>query len=254
MPRRRRGAGEPGLPPRGLPWPMPPKGLNRSFARRLGNRQQAPGGPAPRHGPAPAPAHAREGASHPEHPVAHLRGGRDALACRGAIEPRGRGMHRGPRRDEASGGPRRVAGRPFLHLDGVGGRAPTALGLRPQCRVPVVLAQITREKRRAVFTRRADKGLLRPLRDPPPDPAAARSPPGDRPAPPPRGSGIRGGQERSQRPSWTHGFRPLPGINVPASRIEASTLPQQAGAAFQDGVRALLVPSGAAPPGEKPHA
>jgi hypothetical protein len=52
-----------------------------------------------------------------------------------------------------------------MHIDVVGFLAPPDLRLRPQFRVKVVLAQVKLDNRRAVFNRRADKGVLIHLRN-----------------------------------------------------------------------------------------
>ena len=52
-----------------------------------------------------------------------------------------------------------------MHIDVGGCLAPTERGRRPQCMVQVVLAQIPRDKRRAVFNGGAHKGVLIHLRD-----------------------------------------------------------------------------------------
>ena len=162
---RRRGDGEQLLKHLVLTWQIQTNVINPSFDRRLGNRNQEQGGKEQRNVPETDPAHDREVAGQPDHTVAHMLGGRDALDCRGEIYPLVMVIHIGTLRDDESVGHRIVEWRQFLHIDVVGGLAPTDLGLRPQFIVKVVLAQIKLDNRRAVFNRRADKGILIHLRD-----------------------------------------------------------------------------------------
>src|SRR5215468_6265231 len=61
--------------------------------------------------------------------------------------------------------PRIMEGREFMNVDMIDVLTPTDRGGCPQLPLKVELAQVELDNRRAVFNRRADKGLLIPLRD-----------------------------------------------------------------------------------------
>ena len=160
-------------------------------------------------------------------------------------------MPRGPRRDEAAGGPRRVAGRPCLHLHGVGGLAPTALGLRPQAACQSCWRRSPGEASGRFHAPRRHRPLAT-APCPPPDPAAARSPPGDRPAPPPRALRIRTGTQPTSRMDTR---LQTPARHQRARQPHSNQHTAAAGGGSVPGWRPrLLVPLRSPPPGEKPHA
>jgi hypothetical protein len=74
-------------------------------------------------------------------------------------------IHVGTLRDDDPVGNRIVKRRQFMHIDVIGFLPPTEPGRRPQFLLKVVLAQIKRDNRHAVFNGRADKGVLIHLRD-----------------------------------------------------------------------------------------
>jgi hypothetical protein len=68
-------------------------------------------------------------------------------------------------RYDESVGHRIVKRRQFMDIDVIGFLPPPEPGLRPQFLVKVMLAQIKRDNRHAIFNGRADKGVLVHLRD-----------------------------------------------------------------------------------------
>ncbi len=106
-----------------------------------------------------------EGAGQPAHAVAPMLGGRDPFDGWCAIHPLVIVMHIGTLRNDESVGNRMVERRQCMHIDVVRFLAPTDRGLRPQCIVKGVRAQIKLDNRRAVCHRRADQGVLIQLRD-----------------------------------------------------------------------------------------
>src|SRR5712691_2486791 len=153
--------------PKHLLWwgSMRANSIHPAFDRRLGHGNQEQHGKEQRNVPEADSADHGEVAGEPDHAVAHRLGGRDTLDCRCAIHPLVMGMHLGTLRDDEAVGHRMVERRQCMHIDVVGVLAPPERGLRPQLRVKVVLAQITLDHCRAVFHRRADKGVLIHLRD-----------------------------------------------------------------------------------------
>src|SRR6267142_4315813 len=120
-----------------------------------------------------------------------------------------------------------VKRRQFMDINVVGFLPPTERGLRPQFLLKVVLAQVKRDHRRAVFYRRTHKGVLVYLRDS----RRKLHLHGHRHLPPfaitdvPR---IRGGEDSSMMGAWTNSLTYLPGIRSPSCPMwEACKLPNK---------------------------
>src|SRR5215469_9423647 len=139
---------------------MRSNGSNPAFDRRFGKRNQEQRGKEERNVPEADPTDHRQVAGQPDHAVAHVLGGRDALDLWGEVPASVRGIEVGTLRYDESVGNRVVKRRQFMHIDVIGFLPPTEPGLRPQFLLKVVLAQIKRDNRRAVFHRRAHKGVL----------------------------------------------------------------------------------------------
>src|SRR5712691_214678 len=140
-------------------------GIHPAFDRRLSKRNQEQGGKEERTVPEADPADHREVAGQPDHTVEHMLGGRDALDLRGEVQPPVLVIQGGTLCQDEPVCHWMRERRQVMHIDVVGFLAPTEFGLRPQCLLKVVLAQITLDNRRAVFHRRAHKGVLVHLRD-----------------------------------------------------------------------------------------
>ena len=134
--------------------------INPAFDRRLGNRNQEQDGKEERNVPEADPADDCEVTGQPNHAVAHMLGGRDALDGRCEIPPLVLVIHIGTLRNDESVRHRIVERRQFMHIDMVGFLAPTDGRGRPQLLLKVVLAQIKLDTRRSVLNGRAHKGVL----------------------------------------------------------------------------------------------
>jgi len=97
--------------------------------------------------------------------VAHMLGGRDALAGLWAVPALVLVVQVGPLRHAAPILDRIVERRQCMHLDRVGLRVPTARRGRRQRPLKVQCAQIALDKRWAIFDRGADQGIRVALRD-----------------------------------------------------------------------------------------
>ena len=138
---------------------------NPSLDRRLGNGHQEQRGQEQRNVPETDSAHHREVAGQPDHAVAQMLRWRDTLHVRCAGQPPVLIVEVIPLRDDKPILYRIVECRQCMHSDMVEVLAPTALGLRPQLSLKVMLAEIKQDNRRAICNRRAHKGVLGYLRD-----------------------------------------------------------------------------------------
>ena len=106
------------------------------------------------------PAHDREVAGQPDHAVAHMLGGRDALDLWGEVHPLVLGVQVGTLSDDKPVRDRIVERRQLMNLDRVGILTPTDRRGRLQHTLKVQFAQIELDNRRAIFDRGANKGVL----------------------------------------------------------------------------------------------
>lgn len=134
--------------------------IHPTFHRRLGKRNQEQCGKEERNVPEADPAYHCEVTGQSDHAFAHRLGGRDALDFWCEVYPLVLAIQGGTLREDASVHHRIVERRQLMDIDVVGFLPPTERGLRPQLILKVVLAQIKQDYRRAIFHRRAHKGVL----------------------------------------------------------------------------------------------
>ena len=139
---RRRGEGQ--QLPQHLLWrgQMRANVINPSFDRRLGNGNQEQRGKEERNVPETDSAHHREVAGQPDHAVAHMLGGRDALDVRCEVHALVLVVQVGTLGDDEPILDRIVERRQFMNIDVVGFLAPTERRGRPQLMLKVEFAQI----------------------------------------------------------------------------------------------------------------
>jgi hypothetical protein len=114
--------------------------INPAFHRRFGNGNQEERCKEECQVPETDPAHDREVTSQPDHAVAHMLGGRDALDGRCKVHALVLVVQVGTLRNNEPILDRIVERRQFMNLDSVGLLAPTEPGPRPQLRLKVMLA------------------------------------------------------------------------------------------------------------------
>ena len=139
--------------------------INPAFDRRFRNRNQEQHGKEERNVPEADPTDHREIAGQPDHAVAHMLGGRDALDLWGEVHPLILGVHVGTLGDDKPVRDRIVERGQCMNIDMVGLLAPTDRRGCPQRTLKVQLTQIELDNRRALFDTGADKGVLVHLRD-----------------------------------------------------------------------------------------
>jgi hypothetical protein len=139
--------------------------INPAFNRRLGNGNQEQHGKEERNVPETDSAHDREVTGQPDHAVTHMLGGRDALDVQREVHPLGLGVQVRTLRNDEPILDRIMECREFMKVDVIDVLPPTDGRGRPQLPLHLALSQIELDNRRAIFNRRADKGVLVPLRD-----------------------------------------------------------------------------------------
>src|SRR5439155_21344470 len=129
-----------------------------AYSRCNGNQEQH--GKEERNVPETDSAHDREVTGQPDHAVAHMLGGRDALDVRREVHPLVLGVPVRTLRNDEPILDRIMECREFMNVDVIDVLTPTDGRGRPQLPLKVELAQIELDNRCAVFNRRADKGVL----------------------------------------------------------------------------------------------
>src|SRR5215467_2779513 len=144
---------------------MPANVINPAFHRRLGNGYQEQYGKEEGKVPETDPAHDRKVTGQPDHTMAHMLRGRDALDGRCEVHALVLVVQVGTLRHDEPILDRIVKRRQFMNLDRVGLLAPTDRRGRFQRTLKVQFAQIELDNRCAIFDKGADKGILVELRD-----------------------------------------------------------------------------------------
>lgn len=162
---RRRGKGQ--QLPQHLLWrgQMRANVINPSCDRRLGNGNQEQAGKDQRNLSETDSADHRKGAGQPDDACAHRLGGRDTLDVRCTGHALVLSVQGVAWRDDTPILYRIVERRECMNIDVGGLLAPTDRRGRPQRTLQVVFAQIELHNGRAIFDRRADKGVLVYFRD-----------------------------------------------------------------------------------------